>query len=97
MGQQQSGSCPEGQEEEQEDGGYDEEDACSLASDDEATAATVAPADGEGEQPAAGSEQAEQRSESSVCIITADFAMQNVIMQVGLLGQQGCLAAGREE
>ncbi|KAL4438664.1 hypothetical protein ABPG77_006268 [Micractinium sp. CCAP 211/92] len=84
VGQQQSGSCPEGQEEEQEDGGYDEEDACSLASDDEATAATVAPADGEGEQPAAGSEQAEQRDESSVCIITADFAMQNVIMQMGL-------------
>lgn len=85
---QQNGSSPGGQEgeqgEEQDEGDYSDADACSLASDDDATAATAAPAGGEGEQPAAAGEQSEQQGESSVCIITADFAMQNVIMQMGL-------------
>ena len=58
-----------------------EEDACSLASDDDATAATAAPATGDAQPPGSAAQQ--QLPESGVAIITADFAMQNVIMQVG--------------
>ena len=96
----------EGEEGEGADGG-DREDACSLASDDDATAAHAAPAEGEGlqqQQSGEGQQQhgaegqqqqeGEQRFLSTVSIITADFAMQNVIMQVrpGLAGR-GCLPA----
>lgn len=66
--------------EEGEDEGCD--DACSLASDDDATAATAAPASDRAAAAAAEGQGQGQQLESSVCIVTADFAMQNVIMQV---------------
>jgi rRNA maturation endonuclease Nob1 len=80
------------EEAEQEGGQEEEEDACSLASDDDATAThTAAPYAGgdKGQQPVAAegqhaAEEQQQQGGSSVCIITADFAMQNVIMQVCL-------------
>ena len=100
--QSEDGEGSEGSEEEEEeegdaaDGG-DREDACSLASDDDATAAHAAPAEGEGSQQQQGGEaqqqqqgaaaqqqEGEQQFVSTVSIITADFAMQNVIMQMGL-------------
>lgn len=89
QGEQEGGS--EGEEEGQSgEEGEEEDDACSLASDDDATAATaeplVAAQGGAGGQPGGEEgEQQEQQFESSVCIVTADFAMQNVIMQVGCL------------
>ena len=70
----------------------DDDDACSLASDDDATATRAEPAaaadEGAAQQAGSGGGEGgggegEQPFESSVCIITADFAMQNVIMQVG--------------
>ncbi|KAL4854488.1 RNA-binding protein NOB1 [Chlorella vulgaris] len=82
----------EAEEAEQEGGQEEEEDTCSLASDDDATATHTTAAyagDGKGQQPVAAegqhaAEEQQQQGGSSVCIITADFAMQNVIMQMGL-------------
>ncbi|EFN52880.1 hypothetical protein CHLNCDRAFT_138388 [Chlorella variabilis] len=85
-------AAEEGEQSEGEEEEGEEEDACSLASDDDATTATAAPAADEarhqqsgqpGQRDGDGSQQ-QRPFDSNISIITADFAMQNVIMQMGL-------------
>ncbi|PSC73917.1 RNA-binding NOB1 [Micractinium conductrix] len=96
QGEEQEEEGGEEEEEGEEDEGeedYEGADACSLASDDDATAVSAAPtapaAGGEGGGAGGGGGQEQEQADgrqfvSTVCILTADFAMQNVIMQMGL-------------